>query len=123
MNYQEIYPIARKQIDEMLQECIETHCNPQLMKIWYEGYKTGLEETGADFKPDGWHFIDIEGLPPINQNGESERCFLLIKADWHIDTSFGYYEKERGRWITEYWNSGHEKVVAWHPLPEIPQTE
>lgn len=114
-NSTELIAQAKECVRRELERCIERGKQPSFYEVFYEGYATGFNDAkdNPDLKPDKWHYIELEGLPP-----EEEKCYILYQCDGYKDTTYGHYE--RGRWFLNYQPSSFEKVLAWHLLPEIP---
>lgn len=111
---------ARFAIKEICRHCAENGNEPSMMRAFYEGVAYGQER---EIVQDGWHYIELEGLQPMNEYNESEKCFVLTKhrvEDW-CDTNMAYYDFDKKIWnLKDDFYQGNMRVIAWHLLPEIP---
>lgn len=114
MKQKEIIELAHKKLAQIMKECTENGTEPTLTRMFCEGFKAG---AGVEVENDGWHYIDVEGYPPVDEYGESGPCWCLIQCDGYESEERGSYDADKNEWKCEYWNASYRKVIAWHILP------
>ena len=99
-----------------LQECAERGTEPSLRAMYKQGYNDAINDLSlGKVKTDGgWYYIETEGKPTTD---DMVWALVLVDGSWY-DTQTASYD---GKWYLDtYHNAPTHEVVAWHPLPEIP---
>lgn len=116
----ELLEATMSTIQDLCRHAAETGIEPTLSRAFYKGVLYGQE---IDIVKDGWHYIELEGLPPKGKYEESEECFVLTKHQIHgwLETNMAHYNYNKKCWeLRDDYCQGQMRVIAWHMLPEIP---